>query len=90
MLPGGFVRRGFEQPDETLDAAARRVFAEQTGIELPPVYLTQLRASQAFCHEWFTISGLRHVYENIRKLRVPFRDRQGVAARVASRVAVGA
>jgi 8-oxo-dGTP diphosphatase len=144
-LPGGLVRRGAEQSDETLDDAARRVFAEQTGIELAPVYLTQLRAygdpgrdprgdsvsvaylavaphgtgklaarrssvgaprwfatstvleaaealafdhggiladavrrtielvettalSLAFCHEWFTIADLRHVYENIWEL----------------------
>jgi 8-oxo-dGTP diphosphatase len=144
-LPSGFVRRGPAQPDETLDDAARRVFAEQTGIELEPVYLEQLRAygdpgrdprgesvsvaylavaphgtgkltarrstvgaphwfatsvalegaealaldhgriiadavrrtielvettalGLAFCHEWFTIADLRHVYENLWEL----------------------
>ena len=141
-LPGGFVRRGPDRFDETLEEAARRVFAEQTAIELAPVYLTQLGAygdsgrdprgdsvavahlaiaphgtgrpaarrstvgaphwfaastvleaadalafdhgriladavrrtielvettalGLAFCHEWFTIADLRHVYENI-------------------------
>src|SRR5664280_617351 len=141
-LPGGFVRRGPEHPDESLDDAARRVFAAETGIELAPVHLTQLGAygdrgrdprgdsvsvaylavapmgtsklsarkssvraprwsatntaleagealafdhariftdavrctielvettalGLAFCHEWFTIANLRHVYENI-------------------------
>ncbi len=141
-LPGGLVRRGSEHPDESLDEAARRVFAEETGIELAPVHLTQLGAygdpgrdprgesvsvaylavaptgtgklaarkstvwaprwvatnvalaagealafdharlladaerrtielvettalGLAFCHEWFTIADLRHVYENV-------------------------
>jgi len=136
-LPSGFVRRGGEQPDESLEDAARRVFAEGTGIELAPVYLAQLGAYDprgdslsvaylavyphgtgriagrissvgrpewdatswlvgapkalpfdhgrirtdaarrtielvettglglAFCHEWFTIADLRHIYENI-------------------------
>lgn len=141
-LPGGFVRREPDQFDETLDEAARRVFAGQTAIELEPVYLAQLGAygdsgrdprgdsvavahlaiaphgtgkpaarrstvgaphwlatsavleapealafdhgrivadavrstielvettalGLAFCHEWFTIADLRHIYENI-------------------------
>ncbi len=37
-LPGGFV-----QPDEDLDAAARRELVEETGIAAPDVYLEQLR-----------------------------------------------
>lgn len=141
-LPGGFVSRGAERSDETMEDAAQRVFVEQTGIELAPVYLTQLGAygdpgrdprgdsvavahlaiaphgtgkltarrsivgaphwfatstvleaaealafdhgriltdavrrtielvettalGLAFCHEWFTMADLRHVYENI-------------------------
>ena len=144
-LPGGLVRRGSEHPDESLDDAARRVFAEETGIELAPVHLTQLGAygdpgrdprgdsvsvaylavaptgtgklaarestvwaprwfatnvaleagaalafdhariltdaerrtielvettalGLAFCHEWFTVADLRHIYENIWNL----------------------
>ena len=43
-LPGGFVRRGPEHPAESLDDAARREFAEETGIELEAAYLTQLGA----------------------------------------------
>jgi 8-oxo-dGTP diphosphatase len=43
-LPGGFVRRGPDHPDESLDDAARREFAEETGIELEAAYLTQLGA----------------------------------------------
>ena len=43
-LPGGFVRRGPEQPDESLDDAARREFVEETGIELDAAYIAQLGA----------------------------------------------
>jgi 8-oxo-dGTP diphosphatase len=43
-LPGGFVRRGQEQPDESLEGAARRGFLEETGIELDAAYVAQLGA----------------------------------------------
>ena len=43
-LPGGFVRRSPEQPDESLDDAARREFVEETGIELDAAYIAQLGA----------------------------------------------
>lgn len=43
-LPGGFVRRGQEQPPEGLDDAARRGFLEETGIELDAAYVAQLGA----------------------------------------------
>jgi 8-oxo-dGTP diphosphatase len=43
-LPGGFVRRGPAHPDESLDDAARREFAEETGLELSVRYLAQVGA----------------------------------------------
>lgn len=43
-LPGGFVLRGQDQPEESLEDAARRGFLEETGIELDAAYVAQLGA----------------------------------------------
>jgi len=43
-LPGGFVRPEPGSPPESLEEAARRGFAEETGAELRAVYLSQLGA----------------------------------------------
>ena len=43
-LPGGFVQRGPERPDESLEDATRREFVEETGIKLDAAYISQLGA----------------------------------------------